>query len=270
MRASEPVARTTFFAFTVSVPPAVSFTSTENTPSFAPPVSLPKPLKVVILFFFIRKSRPLVWRVMTSSLRARTFFQFSFASLTPSIPYLSACFRWSHTSAVKSMALVGIHPHSRQVPPRRSFASIRATLRPYCDARIAKVYPAGPPPTTTASKIVSANGSSSSSENFATFQFYAGLEIGPRQAGDDQPNKRPARAAVTSWGVLGFAWVLPMDASRILSRPAGGQRGAVRRCVNAPHAQWAGRDLRQLRSPRHRGISGRLMRRSPAAWRSSC
>ena len=82
MRASEPVASTTFFAFTVSSPPAVSFTSTVWTPSLAGPVSLPKPLKVVILFFFIRKSRPLVWRVMTSSLRAITFFQFSLGSAT--------------------------------------------------------------------------------------------------------------------------------------------------------------------------------------------
>jgi hypothetical protein len=52
----------------------------------AGPVSLPKPLKVVILFFFIRKSRPLVCRVITSSLRAITFFQFSFGWATPSIP----------------------------------------------------------------------------------------------------------------------------------------------------------------------------------------
>ena len=165
MRASEPVASTTFFACTVCVLPSASFTSTENTPSLAGPVSFPKPLKVVILFFFIRKSRPLVWREMTSSLRASTFFQFSLGSAT-SMPYLSACFRWSQISAVNSMALVGMQPHSRQVPPRRSFASISAAFRPYCEARIAQVYPAGPPPTTTTSKIVSANASSSYRENF--------------------------------------------------------------------------------------------------------
>src|SRR6266702_1823267 len=175
MRASEPVARTIFLAFTVCDLPSASFTSMVCTPSFAGPVSLPKPLKVVILFFFIRKARPLVWRVITSSLRASTFFQLSFGSAT-SMPNFSACFRWSQISAVKSIALVGMHPQSRQVPPRRSFASISAALRPYCEARMAQVYPAGPPPTTTTSKIVSANGNSNPGENVATFQFYAGRQ----------------------------------------------------------------------------------------------
>ena len=147
MRASEPVASTTFFAFTVSAPPAVSATSTVNTPSFAGPVSLPNPLKVVILFFFIRKSRPLVCREITSSLRASTFFQFSAGAAT-SMPYLSACFRWSHTSAVNSMALVGMHPHSRHVPPSRSFASTSATFRAILRLRIARYIPPAhrPPP----------------------------------------------------------------------------------------------------------------------------
>src|SRR5664280_1918254 len=53
-----------------------------------------------------------------------------------------------------------MHPHSRHVPPSRSLASTSATFNPYCEARIAQVYPAGPPPTTTTSKIVSATGCS--------------------------------------------------------------------------------------------------------------
>src|SRR5271170_2901565 len=51
-----------------------------------------------------------------------------------------------------------MQPQSRHVPPKRSFASISAAFRPYCEARIAQVYPAGPPPSTTRSKIVSAKG----------------------------------------------------------------------------------------------------------------
>src|SRR5258705_1693818 len=111
----------------------------------------------LILFFFIRKSRPLTCRPITSSLRARRPFQFS-VGVTPSMPYLSACFRWSHNSAENSIALVGMQPQRRQVPPSRSFASIKAAFRPYWEARIAQVYPAGPPPSTTRSKIVSAKG----------------------------------------------------------------------------------------------------------------
>src|ERR1700730_1744261 len=111
----------------------------------------------LILFFFMRKSRPLTCRPITSSLRASTPFQFSVGA-TPSMPYLSACFRWSQSSAENSIALVGMQPQRRQVPPNRSFASIRAAFRPYWEARIAQVYPAGPPPSTTTSKIVSAKG----------------------------------------------------------------------------------------------------------------
>src|ERR1700746_1200912 len=109
----------------------------------------------LILFFFIKKSRPLTWRPITSSLRASTPFQFR-VGVTPSMPYRSACFRWSHNSAENSIDLVGMQPQRRQVPPRRSFASSKAAFRPYCEARIAQVYPAGPPPSTTTSKIVSA------------------------------------------------------------------------------------------------------------------
>ena len=58
MRASEPVARITFFAFKGAVLPSFA-TSTVNTPFCAGPVSLPYPFTVSTLFFFIRNSRPL-------------------------------------------------------------------------------------------------------------------------------------------------------------------------------------------------------------------
>ena len=85
--------------------------------------------------------------MITSSLRAITFFQFSFGSTT-SIPYSPACFRWSHTSAENSIALVGMHPHSRHVPPSRSFASISADFQPILRARESRTYtrPARRPP----------------------------------------------------------------------------------------------------------------------------
>ena len=42
----------------------------------------------------------------------------SASAFTPSMPYRSACFRWSQSSAENSIALVGMQPQSRQVPPR--------------------------------------------------------------------------------------------------------------------------------------------------------
>src|SRR5438093_504257 len=52
------------------------------------------------------------------------------------MPKSAACCIVSSTSALRSMALVGIQPQLRHTPPRRSF-SISATRSPYCAARIA-------------------------------------------------------------------------------------------------------------------------------------
>jgi hypothetical protein len=59
----------------------------------------------------------------------------------------------SHNSALWRMDLVGMHPQWRQVPPSLGVASMRAVLRPHWPARMAAVYPAGPPPMMATSKI---------------------------------------------------------------------------------------------------------------------
>ena len=48
---------------------------------------------------------------------------------------LARCIRWK-TSAERSIALVGMQPQLRQMPPRCS-RSTTATFRPICAARIA-------------------------------------------------------------------------------------------------------------------------------------
>src|SRR5688572_18052582 len=62
--------------------------------------------------------------------------------------------RWS-TSALRSSALVGMHPQFRHTPPGRS-SSTAATERPSCAHRIAATYPPGPVPTTATSTLCAA------------------------------------------------------------------------------------------------------------------
>ena len=57
-----------------------------KTPSLAAPVSRPWPRTTVILFFFIRKSRPLVCFTMMSFLRLSRLSQLSLGAVTPSMP----------------------------------------------------------------------------------------------------------------------------------------------------------------------------------------
>src|SRR5580698_4720805 len=53
-----------------------------------------------------------------------------------------------------------MQPTFRQVPPSFFSFSMRATFSPYCPARMAAVYPPGPPPMMTMSYVVSATASS--------------------------------------------------------------------------------------------------------------
>src|SRR3954468_2713096 len=54
------------------------------------------------------------------------------------------------SSALRSNALLGMHPTLRQTPPQY-FSSTIAVVRPSCAARIAATYPPGPAPKTTTS-----------------------------------------------------------------------------------------------------------------------
>src|SRR5207244_3562897 len=71
---------------------------------------------------------------------------------TPSLPKLSsAAFR---KKAVCTHALVGIQPTRRHVPPSSASCSMQTVRAPSCAARIAAVYPPGPPPRTATSQSI--------------------------------------------------------------------------------------------------------------------
>ena len=73
------------------------------------------------------------------------------ATMTPSFGNDSRA--WWRKCAVCTQALVGMHPTRRQVPPSSGSFSMQTTVAPSCAARIAAVYPPGPPPRTATSHV---------------------------------------------------------------------------------------------------------------------
>ena len=74
------------------------------------------------------------------------------STATPSLPNESRA--WCRKWAVCTHALVGMQPTRRQVPPSASACSTQMTLAPSWAARIAAVYPPGPPPSTATSHFI--------------------------------------------------------------------------------------------------------------------
>jgi hypothetical protein len=81
------------------------------------PSTRPVPWKVSILFFFIRKTRPLVFCSTVLSLWAISFFRFTFG-FAISMPSASKeCSASSSISVACSSAFEGMQPTLTQVPP---------------------------------------------------------------------------------------------------------------------------------------------------------
>ena len=74
-------------------------------------------------------------------------------TLTPNLAKTSSA--WCSACAVCTHALVGMQPTRRQVPPRSGSSSMQAVFAPSWAARIAAVYPPGPPPRTATSHSIS-------------------------------------------------------------------------------------------------------------------
>ena len=76
-----------------------------------------------------------------------------FETLTPNFAKTSSA--WCSACAVCTHAFVGMQPTRRQVPPSSGSSSMQAVFAPSWAARIAAVYPPGPPPRTATSTSIS-------------------------------------------------------------------------------------------------------------------
>src|SRR4029450_8872280 len=74
-------------------------------------------------------------------------------TLTPSLAKVSSASLIAN--AVCTHAFVGMQPTRRQVPPSSSSFSMQTVFAPSCAARMAAVYPPGPPPRTATSHSIS-------------------------------------------------------------------------------------------------------------------
>ncbi len=115
--------------------------SPSNTSTPPLPVRRAVPLIQSILFFLNRNSTPLVRPVTTRSLRAWTcVMSMPTGAAEPSpivTPHSFAFWTTFSACACSSSALVGMQPHSRQVPPSAFCFSTTATYNPSWAARIA-------------------------------------------------------------------------------------------------------------------------------------
>src|SRR5205823_7445931 len=73
-------------------------------------------------------------------------------SLTPSLS--NVCSASFNAKAVCTHAFVGMQPMRRHVPPSSGSRSMHTVFAPSCAARIAAVYPPGPPPRTATSASI--------------------------------------------------------------------------------------------------------------------
>src|SRR5260221_6698931 len=165
---TEPLASTTWRAASCEVVPSAPVTSTTRLASSR---ALPK----IALTPAALKSEATP-PVMLRTIAARRFCiaARSSARLPALIPCaLNSCCARCQSSEDSSRALEGMQPAFRQVPPKALLpsrlrqASTQATLRPFCAARIAAGYPAGPPPITTTSYSTRAAAISDSKQDAA-------------------------------------------------------------------------------------------------------
>jgi hypothetical protein len=112
----------------------------------------PAPSNAVTLFALKSEAMPPVICLTTAAFHSFAAAKFNSGSAvtTPSFSLISRA-AWS-ACAVVTHAFVGIQPTRRHVPPSSDSRSTHATRAPSCAARIAAVYPAGPPPRTATSK----------------------------------------------------------------------------------------------------------------------
>ena len=116
----------------------------------------PVPLTHSTPFALKRPATPEVICLTTPAFHALDWAKSSCAwpTLTPNFAKCSSASL--SANAVCTHAFVGMHPTRRHVPPSSGSFSMQTTFAPSCAARMAAVYPPGPPPSTATSTSIRA------------------------------------------------------------------------------------------------------------------
>ena len=141
----EPVATIAFSKVTSSAP---------STAIVFGPVNRPRPLTHCTPFALKSEATPPVIWSTTAPFHPATAPQSSVGSPTTTPSFANVSFASWKACALCTQALVGMQPTRRHVPPRASASSMHATCAPSWAARMAAVYPAGPPPRTATSTFI--------------------------------------------------------------------------------------------------------------------
>ena len=114
-------------------------------------LKVPLPFTHSTPFALKRPATPDVICLTTPAFQAFEVPKSSFASPTWTPNFAKDSSASFSANAVCTHALVGMHPTRRHVPPNSGSISMQATFAPSCAARMAAVYPPGPPPRTATS-----------------------------------------------------------------------------------------------------------------------
>ncbi len=136
MSGTEPVARMIFCALNCCGDPSLLVLSLLVTVTVREASTVPSPSNTSIRLPFINVPMPPVMRLTTLSVNATALLMFNAGGCGNSIPRSPIEATLCITSAMCSIALEGIQPTLRQVPPKYCFSTM-ATLAPSCAARIA-------------------------------------------------------------------------------------------------------------------------------------
>ena len=136
MNGTEPVARMILSALNCCVEPSLLARSPLVTVTVREASTLPSPSKTSMWLPFIKVPMPPVMRLTTLWVNATTLLMFTFGGCESSMPRSPIDSTVCITSAMWSIALEGMHPTLRQVPPRYCFSTM-AVFAPSCAARMA-------------------------------------------------------------------------------------------------------------------------------------
>src|SRR3954469_10519867 len=119
-------------------------------------LNVPLPFTHSTPFALKRPATPCVICFTTAAFHSVAAAKSSSGSLTFTPSFANESRPWWMKCAVWTHAFVGMQPTRRQVPPSSGSFSMQATFAPSWAARIAAVYPPGPPPRTATSHSTAA------------------------------------------------------------------------------------------------------------------